>query len=131
MTCDTSHFEISPLKDLVLPNNPCMLVTRDTFHFERSPWKLVLPKNSELMSVTSDTSQSPIGPYRSFVQAPSGDASRHISTALWSSKLDGGENAAVERTGIRAVRVVQIGEGGWKNELRMSFCSLTATKDCG
>jgi hypothetical protein len=27
--------------------------------------------------------------------------------------------------------VVQIGERGWKNELRMSFCSLTATKDCG
>jgi len=38
-TLDTSHFEMSPLKDSALENMLFMLVTLDTSHFEMSPLK--------------------------------------------------------------------------------------------
>ena len=41
VTLDTSHFEISPLKEPEYANMPDMVVTLDTSHLERSPLKEV------------------------------------------------------------------------------------------
>ena len=75
-----------------------MLVTADTSHADRSWLKDWAPQNIELMSVTADTSHDPIGPRGTAEQFPTGDSSRHVSTASWSSVLFWGANAAVTAT---------------------------------
>ena len=93
VTRDTSHLEMSPLKDLASLNMPFIVVTLDTSHFEMSPLKEFSRTNNPRMSVTLDTSHSAIGPYRPVGQSPFGERSRHPYTALRSSSLD--ENAPV------------------------------------
>ena len=61
ITLDTSHFEMSRLKNVASENIRLMSVTLDTSHFEMSPVKDTAPRNMSLMSVTRDTSHSPIG----------------------------------------------------------------------
>ena len=46
---DTIHFDISPLKELVIPNIPLMSVTLDASHFEISPLKT---ESSRMRSLT-------------------------------------------------------------------------------
>ena len=79
-----------------------MVVTLDTSHREMSPLKEFSLANKWIISVTSDTSHSAIGPCGPSEQSPSGDISRHSSTASLSSSLE--ENAAV------VWRVVKLGE---------------------
>ena len=72
-----------------------MSVTRDTSHFEMSPLKNDAEENMRLMSVTRDTSHASIGPCGPFKHSPFGDSLRHVSTALLSCTMDCGENAGV------------------------------------
>ena len=81
-----------------------MLVTLDTSHLEMSPLKEdVVPLKIDAMLVTLDTFHSPIGPVEPLEQLPCGDSLRHATTAILSSALDCGENAAVEGMSVRAV----------------------------
>ena len=54
VTLDTSHLEISALKDVASPNIECMLVTLDTSHFERSALNAFASVNIAIMLVTLD-----------------------------------------------------------------------------
>ena len=91
VTCETSQFEISPLKELEANMN-YMSVTCATFHFEISPLKK-LEANIKSMSVTCDTSHVPIGPCGPMEQ--SSDSLRHSSTASLSSCRVFGQNTVV------------------------------------
>ena len=66
VTCDTSQFEMSTLKDVAPRNMRSMLVTRPTFQFEMSPLKGNTLWNIELMSVTRPTSQFEMSPLKSY-----------------------------------------------------------------
>ena len=72
-----------------------MLVTLDTSHFEISALKEYLLVNMELMSVTRDTSHSPIGP-NALGHFPTDEACKHVSTAALSSALDFGAKCVRE-----------------------------------
>ena len=70
-----------------------MSVTRDTSHFDMSLLKDAAPRNMALISVTLDTSHFPIAPYGPSEQSPSEDTStRQMVMALLSSAMDFGEN---------------------------------------
>ena len=91
---------MSPLNEVVPANIELMLVTRDTSHFEMSPLKeLASYLNIPFMSVMLDTPHSLIGPSGPLWQSPFGDNFRHASTALLSSDLDCGGNAGMELAG--------------------------------
>ena len=81
VTCDTSHFEISPLNDAATVNIPVMSLTLDVDHFDMSPLKFVIA-NMWFISVILDTSHLPIGPYSPFEQRPIGARLRHALIAL-------------------------------------------------
>ena len=110
ITFDTSHFEMSPLKDVALLNMLFVVVTLDTSHFEMSPINRVAYEKRVFMLPMLDTSHSAIGPCGPLGQSPVKDNSRHASTALLSSDLDGlfcsyldcGENAETEGRNSRA-----------------------------
>ena len=70
-----------------------MLVALDTSHLDMSPLKEFTLANTRLMSVTLDMSHSAIGPCAPLEQSPLGDNWRHASTAAWSSVVD--ENGGV------------------------------------
>jgi hypothetical protein len=77
-----------------------MFLTRDTSHLEISPLNTakednVWEENMWLISVILDTPHCIIGPCGLFQQSPSGDNSRHVSTASWSSAFDCGKNAGL------------------------------------
>ena len=93
VTLDTSHFEMSLLNDVARVNIKVMSATLDTSHFERSPMNDVARVNIKVMPMTLDTSHSAIDPCGPLEQSPSGDSSRHALTASLSSSLDCGENA--------------------------------------
>ena len=69
-----------------------MSSTRDTSHVEMSPLKDVAPMKMALMSVMLDTSHSPIGPCAWSEQSRSWDNLRQLVTALLSSGFICGEN---------------------------------------
>ena len=92
VTLDTSHLEMSALKKVAPTNIFRIVVTRDTSQLEMSLLKRYALLNTSLMSVTRDTSHSPIGPCGLSLPSPSDKISRYLSTALWSSSLDRGEN---------------------------------------
>ena len=86
VTRDTFHLEMSALKDCALENILYMLTTLDTSHLEMSVLKDFALSNIDSMLVTRDTSHSPIGP-RPFAHSPTDEASKHVSTAALSSAL--------------------------------------------
>ena len=67
-----------------------MSVTRDTSHLEMSALKDVAPLNNPLMSVMRDTSHVLMAPNRLVVQAPDRDSARQVLTASLSSLVDFG-----------------------------------------
>ena len=72
---------------------PDISFTFDTSHFEMSALKDLALVNSAVMSVTRDMSHSPIGLCGPFDQSPFGDSLRYVSTAFLSTTWDCGENA--------------------------------------
>ena len=92
---DTSHSEISALKACASENMECILVVRDTFHFEISQLKDRAPLKIQDMSLTLDTSHAQIGPCSPLGQLPVSEDWRHAETPRLRSFLDCGENAAV------------------------------------
>ena len=102
VTCDTSQLEISLLNNAALENMTSILVARDTSHFETSALKARLPLKIEDMSLTLDTSHAHIGPCWPLGQLPISDDWRHVETPRLRSSLDCGENAAVRvRVSVR------------------------------
>ena len=73
MTFDTSHLEISTLKDDAPRNIPNVFVTLDTSHCDTSALNDVAPANMRAMLVTRETSQFPIGPFGPLEQSPTAD----------------------------------------------------------
>ena len=115
-TCDTSHFERSPLNDVAPWNMPDTSFTLDTSHFEMSALNNFASENMRLISVTLDTPHSPISPCGPLEQSPFGKRLRHALTALLSSTLDRGNNAKVSRVRGRLCECVRhvavLGTGG-------------------
>ena len=81
MTAPTSHEPIGWLNAVAPLNIPPMSVTFATFHAEMSVLNEVFPLNKSDMSVTAETSHVPMAG----VHAPTGDAARHVSTAVLSA----------------------------------------------
>ena len=98
VTDETSHVEILWLKDSAKWNIISMLMTADTFQADKSWLKCCASPNISSMSETADTSHSPIAPCTPAEQFPIGDSLMHSSTALWSSVLFRGANAAIAAT---------------------------------
>merc|ERR1719174_3024027 len=61
-TLDTSHLEMSPLKDNTPASMPSMLVTLDTSHLEMSPLNNDASNNMRCILVTLDTSHLEMSP---------------------------------------------------------------------
>ena len=101
----------SPFKSVACPNMISMLVTLDASHFEMSLLNNFALTNKPYMSVTPDTYHSPIGPCEPLEQSPSGDKSKHKSTALLSSSLDCVEKTAGYRV-CESVLCVVCWKGG-------------------
>ena len=87
VTLDTSHFEISILKDAVPENMNCIFIARDTSHLEMSELKNLDPEKILDILVTADTSHSPIGPVGPFEKSSTDEKSIQAWTAVWSSFL--------------------------------------------
>ena len=99
VTLETSHLDISPLKDGAEKNMLCISVTLDTSHLERSPLNddavgTLYVSNKLFISVTRDTSHDPIGPCGPLEQSLGGGW-RHCLMATSSSALDFGVHPMV------------------------------------
>ena len=62
VTDETSHEDMSPLKDAAWANMPNILVTEETSHDDMSPLNEDAPQNIVLMSVTCETSHDDMSP---------------------------------------------------------------------
>ena len=101
VTLDTSHLEMSALKDCAFKNIDCMSVTLDTFHLEISASKALMSLNNPVISSTLDTSHSPIGTCRSlpyFLQSNvwAFNFDSHALTAALSSDVDFGSGQSIK-----------------------------------
>ena len=85
-----------------------MLATAETSHADRSWLNNRAPANTMLMLVTLDTSQEPMGPCGPMEHSPTADRDMHAETAVLSSFIDCGANAAVTATGNSGLAIQYI-----------------------
>ena len=85
-----------------------MLVTADTSHADMSWLKDCAYANIPYMLVTADTSHDPIGPCAPAEQLPTGDSLMHAPTASWSSILLWGANTVATVLVVVAAVLVMV-----------------------
>ena len=103
-----------------------MSFTLDTFHFEISFWNDVARMKMSLMSVILDTSHSPIDPCAPLEQFNSREYCRQVTTALFSSALDCGENTnrSAQKFGETQIRMAK--KMSWWQCIHWRMCGCMA-----